>query len=241
MSYRRSYAVYTIAALLLVAVACGGSEEQATATPVPTPTPVIDAAAVLEKTGAVMAGLSSFHFRLRHEVGSLEIASGLVLDKVDGNVVRPDRISVTFVGNLGGFALDSSLITIGSASYMTNPLTGQWETGPMSLSPLGFFSPTEGIASIISQVRDPVLATDAATPGSYRISGMLPAPALSPLIGSAILPDAVVELELTIAHDGSYLTGVRFTGRILESDVEGAVRVIEVSGFDEPVSIEPPL
>ena len=240
MTLRRAYLV-TTAALLLLSVACGGSEEQATATVVPTPTPVIDVAAVLERTGAVMAGLGSFHFRLRHEVGSLEIASGLVLDRVDGDVARPDRISVTFVGNLGGFALDSSLITIGSASYMTNPLTGQWEEGPMSLSPLGFFSPTEGIAAMISQVRDPVLTVETAPEASYRIEGTLPAPALTPLIGSAILPDAVVDLVLTIARDGSRLTGVRFTGRILESDVEGAVRVIELSAFDEPVSIEPPL
>ena len=42
--------------------------------------------------GPSMGGLSTFHFRLRHEVGSLAIASGLVLDTVDGDVVRPDRI-----------------------------------------------------------------------------------------------------------------------------------------------------
>ena len=239
---RRIYSyVAAIAALLLISVACGGSEEQATATPVPTPTPVIDVAVVLEQTGAAMAGLSTFQFRLRHEVGSLEIASGLVLDKVDGTVVRPDRISVTFVGDLGGFALDSSLITIGEASYMTNPLTGQWEEGPMSLTPLGFFSPTEGIAAIISQVQNPVLTVEAGPPPSYTISGTLPAPALTPLIGSAILPDAFVDLVLTVAPDGGRLTAARFTGRILETDVEGAVRVIELSGFDDPVSIEPPL
>ena len=148
---------------------------------------------------------------------------------------------MTFVGNLGGFALDSSLITIGDASYMSNPLTGQWEEGPISLTPLGFFSPTEGIAAMTSQVRDPVLTIDAGPPASYRISGTLPAPALSPLIGSAILPDAVVDIVLTVAPEGSHLIEARLTGRILESDVEGAVRVIELSAFDEPISIEPPL
>ena len=241
MPRRTNIYVASIAALLLACLACTGSEEQATATPVPTPTPVIDVAAVLEQTGAVMGGLSTFHFRLRHEVGSLKIASGLVLDTVDGDIVRPDRISVTFVGNIGGFALDSSLISIGDASYMTNPLTGQWEEGPVSLTPLGFFSPTEGIAAMISQLRDPVLTVEAAPSTLYRISGTLPAPALSPLIGSAILPDAVVDLVLTVSPDGSYLTEARLTGRILESDVEGAVRVIELSAFDEPASIEPPL
>ena len=240
--HRRTYIyVAAIVAVWLTCLACTGSEEQATATPAPTPTPVIDVAAVLEQTGAVMGGLSTFHFRLRHEVGSLAIASGLVLDTVDGGVVRPDRISVTFVGNVGGFALDSSLISIGDASYMSNPLTGQWEEGPVSLTPLGFFSPTEGIAAMISQLRDPVLTVEAGPPRSYRISGTLPAPALSPLIGSAILPDAVVDLVLTVAPDGGHLTEARLTGRILESDVEGAVRVIELSAFDEPASIEPPL
>jgi hypothetical protein len=55
------------------------------------------------------------------------------------------------------------------------------------------------------------------------------------------LPDAVVDLVLTVAPEGSYLTEARLTGPILESDVEGAVRVIELSAFDEPASIEPPL
>ena len=50
---------------------------------------------------------------------------------------------------------------------------------------------------MISQLRDPVLTVEAAPSTAYRISGTLPAPALSPLIGSAILPDAVVDLVLT--------------------------------------------
>lgn len=240
--HRRIRACFAaIAALVLACAGCGDAGQQTTATPVPTPTPEIDVAAVLARTGAVMEGLDTFRFGLRHEVGSLAMAAGLVLDTVDGSVVRPDRLSITFVGNLGGFALDSSIVTIGSASYMTNPLTGEWEEGPVSLSPLGFFSPSEGIAAMLSQLADAALTVDAGPSALYRIGGTLPAPALSPLLGAGILPDAVVEVALTVAPGDGYLVEARLTGRILDSDVEGAVRVIELSAFDEPVSIEPPL
>ncbi len=236
----RNLLAAAIATLSLIAIGCGGSEPNATSTPVPTP--VVDVAALLSQSGAVMERLQSFHFRLYHDAGSLEITQGLFIDDVEGEIVKPDRISVTFRGNLGGFAIESSIISIGDTGYLTNPLTGRWETGPADLNSLGFFSPSEGIAAMKSQVRDAILLSGGEVPaGSYRIGGKLQATALSPLIGTAILEDAVLDLELVIDSEQHYLVEARFTGRAVASDLEDATRVIEISAFDEPISIDPPL
>jgi hypothetical protein len=188
-----------------------------------------------------MESVRAFHFRLYHDTGTLEITPGLAVDEVEGDVIRPDQISITFRGKLGGFSLESSMITLGDATYLTNPLTGTWEEGPTDLTPLGFFSPTEGIAAMTSQVSGPMLIASDASDGTYSIGGRLPAAALSPLIGTDILENAFVDLVLVIDSEQHYLMEARFTGRIVESDREDAARVIELSAFDQPISIEPPL
>ena len=60
------------------------------------------------------------------------------------------------------------------------------------------------------------------------------------MIGTAILEDAVLDLELVIDSEQHYLVEARFTGRAVASDLEDATRVIEISAFDEPISIDPP-
>ena len=129
-------------------------EPTATPTPSPTPTPVpLDAKEVLERAGRVMSELSSFHFRLKHQKGSTEFAPGLYVEEAEGDVVNPDSIQVAFTGTFGkGFAIRSELITIGTTSYMKNPLSGKWEAVPVEISPLGFFSPARGIAAMTGKV-----------------------------------------------------------------------------------------
>ena len=61
---------------------------------------------------------------------------------------------------------------------MINPLTAEWEAVPREASPLGFFDPQEGIASMLAAIEAPALTgSDGRT---YSIEGDLPADALSP-------------------------------------------------------------
>jgi hypothetical protein len=95
---------------------------------------------------------------------------------------------------------------------------------------------------MMSRVREVGLVRDdEGHPGVYRLRGILDAEALSPLLGGAIIEGAVVSLELTIDVDRLLLVEARFTGRVISSDAEDALRVIEISAFDDAISIEPPL
>ncbi|MYB48847.1 MAG: LppX_LprAFG lipoprotein, partial [Dehalococcoidia bacterium] len=195
---------------------------------------------ILERSGRVMASLDTFNFRMYHDVGSLEILEGLLIEKVSGKIVNPDRLSMEFSGSFGGgFAIKSEVITVGDQTYMTNPLTGNWEASDASISPVGFFSPTRGIAEMMGQTQNATLLDDGASDGAYRISGALPTTALASLVGPT-LTDRTVDLELTIDTTTDYLLEVRFTGAVTPSDVEDAERVIVLSFFNEEVVIEPP-
>ena len=226
-------------AVAFLAVACGGS--QAEPTPVPTATPLPpNPKEILERSGQVMASLNTFNFRMYHDVGSLEILEGLLIERVNGKVVNPDKLSMEFAGSFGGgFAIKSEVITIGEQTYMTNPLTGNWEASDASISPVGFFSPTRGIAEMMAQTQDVTLLDDGASDGAYRVSGALPTTALASLVGPT-LTDRSVDLEFKIDSTTDYLLEVRFIGAVTPSDVEDAERVIILSFFNEDVVIEPP-
>ena len=152
-------------------------------------------------------------------------------------MVKPDKISVEFSGSFAGFFVKSGLVTIGELSYMTNPLTGQWESVPADVSPLGFFNPRRGISAMMSRVNDASLL-----PGDsevHRIKGTLPAEALAPLLGTT-MQGTMVDVEMTISKRELYLTEAVFDGRVTPTERDGVIRVITLSRFDEPTTIEAP-
>ena len=242
-------ATFAILLLVVAAASCSRSgpastpelsDPSLTVTPVASPTPAptpVNPRALLRESGAIMEALRSFHFRLDHRRGGTPLLPGLLIQEAEGDVISPDQISTDFSGSFGGFAVKSSLITIGDKSYMTNPLSGQWEDVPTDVSPLGFFNPRQGIASMMSQVESPTLL-----PGgrdTIRVQGRMPAEALAPLLGATV-KGTTVAVELAIDANELYLLEAVFDGRVTPTEIDGVIRVIRLSRFNEPITIEPP-
>ena len=224
-----------LAALALPLLAGCGLVSQVEPTPTPVPLSVED---ILQRSGEATGALSTFHFTLEHNKGGgTPISETIVVTEVEGDVVNPDSISITFAGTFGRFAVKSSIVTIGNDSYMTNPVTGVWEQVSMGVSPLGFFDPQEGIGSMMTQMRDAVLVSR--TPEEYRIDGVLSAEALRPLLGT-VVGGSDVEVALTIDARTLLLEKAVLEGRVTATEPDGVVRIITLSKFDEPISIKPP-
>lgn len=225
-----------VAAAAVIAAACTSGQVE----PTPTAPPSPDPKEILERSGRAMESLSTFNFRMYHDVGSLELLAGLLIDRVSGKVVNPDKLSMEFVGSFGGgFAVKSEVITVGDQTYMTNPLTGKWETSAAIVSPVGFFSPTRGISEIMAQTEDAAMLDADSPEGTHRLRGALPTIALASLVGPT-LTDRTVDVELTIDSVTDYLLDVRFIGAVTPSDVEDTERVIVLSFFNEDIVIEAP-
>ena len=241
-------------ATLLFAVACGRSDKpptpprpaatpSSTPAPSPTPTPVaLDVEALLRDAGEATESLRTFKFSLTHQGGSTQLFPGLFIEDAKGAVVSPDKISVEFSGTFGtGFAVKSGLITLGRDSYILNPLTGDWEANETGVSPLGFFNPRVGIAGMMVQLeRGLQIDSEEDLEDVYRLRGSLATEALAPLLG-ATLEGARVDVELTIDAKRHLLLTARVAGRATSTDADGIVRVITLSGFNEPITIEPPI
>ena len=237
----------TVIAVVVSSFSCGASEtkpseldtaitQAASSTPTPSPTP-INPQALLEQSGDVMEALDSFHFQLEHKSGGTPFLSGLLITDAEGDVVNPDKLSAEFGGAFGTVYVKSSLVTLGKDSYMTNPLSGKWESVPTEISPLGFFNPQRGISAIMSQVtRLSLISSDK---DIYRLKGELPAEALASLFGVTVKGGSI-SVELTIDADSLYLLEAVLDGRVTAGEPDGTVRVIFLSRFNETFTIEPP-
>lgn len=229
-----------IVVTIALAAACGRDTDGGPlAIPVasPTPTPV-NPQVVLERSGEIMEALESFHFRLTHENGGTPIGQGLVIGEVQGDAARPDKISLELSGLAGNFAMRLSLIAIGKNSFISNPITGEWEPVPAGVSPLGFFDPTKGVSEIMKQIESPrLLSTE---DDSYTISGTIPSESLASLFG-AVDEGNSIDINVVIDATSLYLLEARLEGRITTLEEDGVIRIITLSNFNEPVEIEPPV
>ena len=201
-----------------------------------TPTP-INPKAILDQSGKVMNDLQSFHFGLEHNTGGTPLAQGLILVSTEGFVVKPDKLSLNFVGSAGNFVIRGDVITIGDKTFMSNPLNDEWQVLQGQVSPLAYFDPALGISSMMSRVTN--VSVLELHNSEIHIGGELPASALGPLFGATT--DESINVELTIDLQKSYLIEVILKGRITATELDGMERTIELSNFNEPKAIEPPL
>ena len=209
-----------------------------TSTSTPTPTP-INVGGLLRRSGEATSGLDTFHFRLEHnDEGSTPFSDTLDIIEAEGDVVSPDSVSIDFSGRFGGrFAMRASLITIGSDSYMTNPLSGNWEEVPAEVSPLGFFDPQQGIGAMMTGLRNPSLTSKEGT--EFRIEGDLDVQALRPLLGAAT-QGGIVRVEVTLDKDTLLMKKAVIEGRATASEPDGVIRTITLSSYNESISITAP-
>ena len=184
-----------------------------------------------------MGGLKTFHFDLTHEVGTSEFLPGLSVEQVAGQLEIPNKLSVEFSGLYGDIPIRVKLIVIDGVNYITNPLTRVWAEVPAENSPVAFFRPQEGIAAVMSAITD--ASFDGPEGEVYRLSGSISASAFAGLLGDTA-EDAVVDVNIEVQADNFQLTKIRFAGQVTPTDDPSTVRVIELSRFDEPVTIEVP-
>jgi hypothetical protein len=230
----RALAVLPASLAIVLASACGSSNPVPTPGPTPEPLTVVE---VLGRSTDLMSALKTFHFEMTHEVGTTAFLPGLDVEETTGDVQPPDRLYAEFAGLFGNIPINAKLIAIGKVNYMTNPLTGEWQEIDANVSPIEFFNPKEGISSVMDEVTEAVF--DGSDQDVYRITGNVPTGSLRALLGTTV-DEGVVGIEMEIDAETLYLKQARFIGQVTPSDSPDTVRVVSLSKFNEPVSIEAP-
>jgi hypothetical protein len=186
-----------------------------------------------------MANLSSFNFELTHDSGFTSLSGSLQVTVASGTVAS-NGLDLEAEANIGRAFVRVKAIVIDEQTWMTNPLTGNWSEIPPEDSPFSFLDPVKLVADILGDTQQPEYDSSTSSAGNIEMTGVIPATSLAALVGT-VDQDAVPSLALTIDATSNLLTKIVISGIVQPDDEPDTVRVITLSEFDKPVSLEPPI
>lgn len=220
----------------LLAVASCGDNPPEGPTPTPTPTPEQR----LEAAADRMAKLTSLAFRLSHEEGTTQVFEGVVATVVSGEVAIPGGANVEVEAEAVGFFVSIDVVVVDDQAYMTDPLSGAWQSLPAADLPFDFRDLGATLAGIVRAVDTPALGGALEIDGvsTQGVTGTVTGGDLTALIPGADV-DALLDIELWMDGDG-LVRRVRLSDPLVAGDVDTVVRVLDFSAFDVPVSVTVP-
>lgn len=229
-----SIVIFIIIIILLVLVLSCGKEE-------PT-SPTLTAQEIINNSIDKMTDINSFHFELSHEGGRTPIAMGLELDEAKGDMKKPDKLKTTVIAALKGMLVEVQVITIGTTTYMTNPLTKKWEFVPGEFSAISIFDPNAGITSILQDMVNPTLVKieEDNIPNSYHIMGEIPSESLRPITLSSI-EGINVSADIWIDIESFLINQITIEGQISEAEQPGIIRKLKLSDYNQEIEIVSPM
>jgi len=229
--------------LLLLLTGCGTKEESTPSLqPSPQPPPPLTAVEIIEKCSERIGTLNYFHFELDQEGGGTPIAMGLEMSKASGDIARPDKLKIEISAIMLGMSLEVGVITVGETTYMTNPLTSQWEPLPNEFTAVKLFDPDTGITAIIGEITEATKLGEEEIAGalSYHLKGMIDSSVLRPITAGTAIEGVSIDTEVWIGKDDFLLRQIKMEGQITEGEEPGIIRTLSVSNFDQAVTIELP-
>ena len=237
---RRSKLVTLALCLLVTIVLSIGCAKSTTTTTTTTPAS-LTATQVISKASDKLDTINSFHCTLDQTGGGTPIGMGMEMTKVDGDIVRPDRLKATVTGMVSGISMGIQMISVGKVTYMTNPLTGNWEQLPSQFAVLSVFNPNTGITTIMRGITSLTKLSDEQSAGviCYHLSGSIDSENLSPITGSSV-KGTPISVELWVGKDDFLVRSIKLTGKITETEVPGIIRTLNLSNFEEAISIALP-
>ena len=201
----------------------------------------LTASQVISQASDKLDAVNSFHCTLDQTGGGTPIGSGVEMTKVNGDIVKPDKLQATLTGTVSGMSVTIQMISVGTVTYMTNPLTNSWEQLPTEFAVLSVFNPNTGVTAIMRGITGLSKLSDEQLAGvnCYHLSGNIDSANLSPITGSSV-PGTAIGVELWVGKDDLLVRSIKLTGQITATEVQGIVRTLSLSNFNETLNIALP-
>jgi LppX_LprAFG lipoprotein len=117
------------------------------------------------------------------------------LKSADGDLVRPDKVSLTAKAQVGPVNAQLKFIQIGDTAYLTNILTGKWESAPSGLTydPRIVFDQNRGVAAILTRVQgwQPAPSEKIDGADTQHVHAPVPTTTVNDLVSSSLRGDTV--------------------------------------------------
>ncbi|MCY4582993.1 MAG: LppX_LprAFG lipoprotein [Chloroflexi bacterium] len=224
-------------AAVLLAVSCG-------AEPTSTPTPGITAEDVRDRSAEALRSLSTVHFLVTHEEGGTDIGFSNTLTEAEGDGLFPDKarfVATATSALFGNATLELDIVQYGEATYLRDRISMVWQNLPPGTLALNLANINGSIADALSSLDELALTDGGSVDGAsvHLLTGVADAVSMRGLVPGA--PEGeVLQMEVWAGRDDYQVRKVRLTGKLLQDDPPDITRILELSRFNEPVTIEPP-
>lgn len=182
----------------------------------------------------------AFHFTLDvQNVPATKV--GLQLTSAEGDVAVPDKARADVAGNFAGTPITTQVVAVGEDVWLRNPLTSTWQKVDVSTTPLALLDPSKGVLAVMRGIADPVDEGLEEVDGVElrKVTGTAAAADVAPLV-AVQASDGDVPVTLWLGPDDRVLRRIEVNGPVAEGEPDDSLRVVVLSRFGEPVTIERP-
>lgn len=222
-----------------------------------------DAEALLRRSAAAMADVSSFHFELTTPRGQTVVLDQFELLGLEGDVLRPESFRATVTGRAAMIDLSLDVVGIGSRLWVSDPTSQEGgyfeldlgaEAGAPGSSPADLLNPDRLLLQAVEVIEGASVGGEDEIDGVEvtRIDGTFDPARVVRAAGDGTpaaetaeeaLPDVIVGDPLPVAiwiDAEGRVRRLEVAGPLLATEAADVVRRLDLSAFDEPVEIVAP-
>ena len=154
----------------------------------------------------------------------------------------PSSLAGDIEAKAGPVTVRVKVVSIGGRSWITNPFSREWQRLPGTTALAELFDPAGGVRAIVEAMADVRPAGQEKMGGveAYRLEGEVDSMVLQAFISRA-RPGFPVKVTVWVGTDDFLPRRVRIVGRLSMDEAADIVREIDLSRFDAPVEIKPPV
>jgi hypothetical protein len=186
--------------------------------------------------------MTSVSFEVNHPNGGTDMGGGLMLNTVDGVAAFPSSARMSANGVIERIAVSFGIVQTETTTYFSGPIGDTWRVVPPETLPFDFVGMNTSVATALANATDISIAPGESLRGTptLLLSGTITSDDLLGLVPAAT-PGLPLTIEGWVGRDDGLPWRVVLTGALIASDPQTMVRYLDLRGFNDPVTIEPPI
>ncbi|MDP9365152.1 MAG: LppX_LprAFG lipoprotein [Chloroflexota bacterium] len=211
---------------------------------------------LLQRAAETMAGLDSFHFELSTPRGQTLFMENLELAGLGGDVQRPDRFRANVAARAAIVELSVRVVGIGTRLWVTNPMSqdeafqeidlgqGTADGGTDGAALVDLLNPDRILLQAVERIDEPTVVGEDEIDGTTvtRVDGTVDLSQIradgTPVPG--LLTDDPLPVSIWI-DDAGRVVRLELDGPLTTAEPPDVLRRLDLSAFDEPIDIQPPV
>ena len=203
----------------------------------------VDPKQTLDQSAAAMKALKSFH--VTYDVqrpSSAKPLPGLDIVGITGDVAGEGEMKATIDVLQDGVPIKLEFVASGPLQYLQNPTTNKWQSFPAAFSPVGQLNLNAGAIDVLERIANPTYVgkEDVGGTPTYHFKGSVKGEDIAKIV-AALSATGTYNGDIWIGVDDHLVRRIRVEGAVAQGEDPKTVRTVELSKFNEPVTITPPV